>query len=75
MGTRRKRALPVVAIGLLFAVSQLLADCGRQDGRPQTRAIVNEAMQDNHIMQRARAMLLTIAQEAGHDQKGPGRQD
>ena len=57
MGTSRKRHLSVVTIGLLFAVSQLLADCGRQDGRPQTRAIVNEAMQ------RPRAMLLTIARE------------
>jgi hypothetical protein len=72
MGTRRKRALPVVAIGLLFAVSQLLTDCRRQDGqRPQVREIGNEAMRDNHIMQRARAMLLTIAQEAGHDQTRP----
>ena len=71
MTTSRKRRLSVVTIGLLFAVSQLLTDCRRQDGRPQTRAIVNEAMQDHHIMQRARAMLLTIAQEAGHDQTRP----
>ena len=71
MGTSRKRHLSVVAIGLLFAGSQLLTDCGRQDGRPQTRAIVNEAMQDNRVMQRARAMLLTTAQEAGHDQTRP----
>ena len=73
MGARRKRHLSVVTIGLLFAASQLLTDCSRQDGqrRPQARAIINEAMQDNHIMQRARAMLLTIAQEAGHDQTRP----
>ena len=71
MGTSRKRHLPVVTIGLLFAASQLLTDCSRQDGRPQARAIINEAIQDNHIMQRARAMLLTIAQEAGHDQTRP----
>lgn len=65
MSTRRKRHLSVVAIDLLFAVSQLLADCGRQDGqrRPQARAIINEAMQDNHIMRRARALLLTISRE------------
>ena len=61
----------MVAIDLLFAGSQLLADCRRQDGRPQMQEIGNEAMQDIHIMQRARAMLLTIAQEAGHDQTRP----
>ena len=71
MDATRKRHLSVVTIGVLFAVSQLLTDCRRQDGRPQARAIINEAMQDNHIMQRARAMLLTIAQEAGHDQTRP----
>ena len=64
MGTSRKRHLSVVTIGLLFAVSQLLTDCRRQDGqRPQVRAIVNEAMQDHHITQRARALLLTISRE------------
>ena len=63
MGTMRKRHLSVVTIGLLFAVSQVLTDCGRQDGRPQTITI--------EAMQRPQAMLLTIAQEAGHDQKGP----
>ena len=57
MGTMRKRHLFVVTIGLLFAVSQLLTDCGRQAGQPQAKEIVNEAMQ------RPRAMLLTIARE------------
>ena len=71
MDATRKRHLSVVTIGVLFAVSQLRTDCSRQDGRPQARAIINEAIQDNHIMQRARAMLLTIAQEAGHDQTRP----
>ena len=71
MDATRKRHLSVVTIGVLFAVSQLLTDCSRQDGRPQTREIVNEAMQNAYTMQRARAMLLTIAQEAGHDQTRP----
>ena len=53
----------MVTIGLLFAVSQLLTDCRRQDGRPQAKEITIEVMQDAYTMQRARAMLLTIAQE------------
>lgn len=45
MGTMRKRHRSVVTIGLLFAVSQLLTDCGRQDGRPQAQEITIEALQ------------------------------
>lgn len=63
MGTMRKRHRSVVTIGLLFAVSQLLTDCGRQAGRPQAQTITTEAMQTAYTMQRARALLLTIAQE------------
>lgn len=55
MGTMRKSHPSVVTIGLLFAVSQLLTDCGRQAGRPQAKEIVNEAMQDKHVMRQARS--------------------
>ena len=63
--TNRQRALSVVAIGLLFGLVATMdghRDRQRQDAERRARARI-EAMTDEHTMQRARDLLLTIARE------------
>ena len=65
--TRRQRLFAVVAIAALFALVAAMdgyRDRHRQAAEQRVRAEI-EAMTDEHIMHRARALLLTIAQEVG----------